>query len=310
MNLFLIVLMAAALSGFEDFRRIDRTRRFTGQMLTAELLQVSQMDAGLILRTTQQHPDDPKILWGAAELLVDWSQRRTLYELALERSGTNAGMAVRFACAAAQQHDYDIALAWLHNCQKLDADNTVPWLAELWLLRPTVLSNSPPIWTTNFRDYSIEASGGRIRTLEAAGYSPYAARRLGFSPDSPAISMARDLCKPPAAEQTATLLKDTAQSLQRRPPFLLWEFVGQTIERALMTRRPDVDTSVEVHYRSVEMDKRREELKHLLTDIERNTIDYANEAEMVRYFDDVLDIGEEAAMKKLAETVRRQTAPK
>src|SRR2546428_6767574 len=112
MNLFLIVLMAAALPGFEDFRRIDRTRRLTGQMLTAELLQVSQMDAGLILRTTQQHPDDPKILWGAAELLVDWSRRRTLYELALERSGTNAGMAVRFACAAAQQHDYDVALAW------------------------------------------------------------------------------------------------------------------------------------------------------------------------------------------------------
>ena len=105
-------------------------------------------------------------------------------------------------------------------------------------------------------------------------------------------------------------MKEAAQSLQRRPLFLLWEFVGQTIERALMARRPDADTSVEVRYRGAELDNRREELKNLLADVERNTVDFATEAEMVRYFDDVLGIGEEAAMKKLAETVRRQGAPK
>lgn len=313
MNLFLILLLAVTLPGFEDFRRIDRSRRMTGQMLTTELLQVSQMNAGLILQTAQRHPDDTNILWGAAELIVDWQQRRALYERALTVSGTNAGIAVRFACAAAQQHDLDVALPWLHECQKRDADNTAPWLAELWLLRErrqtAALSNSPPMWTSNFRDYSVEASRARCKTLEAAGYSAYAARRLGFSPDSPVVTMARDLCKPPIAEQTSGLLKETARALQTRPQFLLSEFVGQTIERALLAQRPDAATSVEVRYRSVEMDQRREELKDLLANLERNTIEYANEAEMVRYFDDVLDIGEEAAMKKLAEVVRPQ-APK
>ena len=82
------------------------------------------------------------------------------------------------------------------------------------------------------------------------------------------------------------------------------QLVGQTIERALMGLRPDADSSVEVRYRSVELDKRREELKALLADIERNTVDFATEAEMVQYFDNVLNSGEETAMKKLAETVR------
>jgi hypothetical protein len=86
---------------------------------------------------------------------------------------------------------------------------------------------------------------------------------------------------------------------------LLSEFVGQTIERALMGLRPDADTSVEVQFRSIELDKRREELKSLLTDVERNTIDFATEAQMVRYFDDLLDKSEEEAMKRLAETVRQ-----
>ena len=306
MNLFLILLLAATLPGFEDFRRVDRSRRMTGQMLTAELLHVSQMNAGLLVQTAQRHPDDTNIVWGAAELLVDWQLRRQLFERALSVSGTNAGIAVRFACAAALQHEFNVALPWLRECQRLDADNTAPWLAQLWLAREQVLSNSPAIWTTNFRDYSVEASRARIRTLEAAGYSAYAARRLGFAPDSPAVTIARDLCKPPISEQTSGLLKETARALQSHPRFLLDEFIGQTIERALLGQRPDATTSVEVRYRGVELDQRREELKGLLASVERNTIDYANEAEMVQYFDDVLNRGEEIAMKRLAEAVRKQ----
>jgi len=56
--------------------------------------------------------------------------------------------------------------------------------------------------------------------------------------------------------------------------------------------------------RQVELDRRREQLKTLLATVEREIVDLATEAEMVRYFDDVLTVGEEVAMKRLAETVR------
>ena len=308
MNLFLIVLMAATLPGFEDFRRIDQTRQLTGQRLTAESMGASQVDAALILRTAQQHPGDPKMLWGAAELLTDWPQRRTLFASALATTGTNTGIAVRFACAAAKQGDAAVAFAWLRYCQKRDDDNTAPWLAELWLLRaqeqPMVLTNSPPMWTTEFRDYSVEASRARIRLLEAAGYSPYAARRLGFSPDSPALTMARELTQPPLNEATVLLLRETSHALQRRPQFVLSELIGQTIERTLIMMRPDADDNTAVRYRGEQLDKRRDQLTALVRDVERNTVDFATEAQMVQYFDDVLDKGEQAAMKRLAESVR------
>ena len=120
MNLFLIVLLAATLPGFGDFQRIDRSRRLTGQMLTAELMSVSRVEPALILRTVQQHPNDPQLLWGAAELLTDWPRRRALFESALTATGTNAGVAVRYACASAKQGDAEVASVWLHDCQRRD----------------------------------------------------------------------------------------------------------------------------------------------------------------------------------------------
>ncbi len=305
MNLFLMIVLAAALPGFAEFQRIDRQRRATGQQMTEELLRVSRVEPALILRTADQHPD---LVWGAAELLNDWPQQRAMFEHALAATGTNTGIAVRFACAAAKQGDADTAFAWLRRCQQRDADNTAPWLAELWLLKkrgqPLVLSNAPPQWATNFRDYSLEASRARIRLLEAAGYSPYAARRLGFSADSPALTMARDLAVLPINEVTASLLRETAQSLQRQPRLLLWELVGQRIEIALLTLRRLKDTSGAPEQRAEELGDRREELMQLVADIERDVIPLATEAQMVQYFDDVLDKGEETAMKRLAEAVR------
>jgi hypothetical protein len=196
----------------------------------------------------------------------------------------------------------------------LDNDNTAPWLAELWLLRecrqPAAFSNAPPIWVTRFKDYSVEASRARIQLLEAAGYSRYAARRLGFSADSNALGMARDLCKPPVPDAAVPLLKGTAHYLQLRRQFLLSEMVGQTIERGLMGMRTDVETSVEVRYRNVELDKRREEITALLGELERDVVDYASEAEMVQYYNDVLEVGEETAMKRLAQKIRPLPTPK
>jgi hypothetical protein len=305
MNLFLMIVLAAGLPGFAEFQRIDRQRRATGQQMTEEWLRASRVEPALIVRTAEQRPD---LLWGAAELLQDWPQQRAMFERALAASGTNTGIAVRFACAAAKQGDADTAMPWLRESQQRDADNTAPWLAELWLLqkrgRPLVLSNSPPQWATNFRDYSLEASRARIRLLETAGYSPYAARRLGLSADSPALTMARDLAVLPINEVTSSLLRDTAQSLQRRPPLLLWELVGQRIEVSLLTLRRLKDTSGAPEQRAEELEERREELMQLVADVERNVVPLATEAQMVQYFDDLLDKGEETAMKRLAEAVR------
>jgi hypothetical protein len=300
MNLFLTLVLAATLPGFADFQRVDRVRRQSNQMTTDDLLRVSTVDPALILQTTEGRPE---LYWGAAELLKDWPQRRAMYERALAATGTNTGILVRYACAAAKQGDAD-ALVWLREAQKRDNDNTAPWIAELWWLRQhdqlMVLPNAPAVWTANFRDYSVEASRARIRLLEAAGYSPYAARRLGISADAPALAVARELARPPVNQAAVLLLMQTARALQQQQPFLLSELIGQTIERTLLlTER---DRSYE--FRSAELEKRREELTKLVADVERNAIDLASETQMVEYYNTELDKGEEVAMKKLAETVR------
>jgi hypothetical protein len=181
----------------------------------------------------------------------------------------------------------------------------------LWVLRqrkePLKPSKPAESWTTHFRDYSVEATRARIKLLEAAGYSAYVARRLGLSPDSIALTMARDMGKPPLEDEALPILKYAARAMQENPPFLLTELVGQSLERILLASRKDAETSPEVRFRVVEMDERREAIKQLLGDMERNTVDLATEAEMVRYFDDALAIGEEATMKRLAEAVRSKT---
>ena len=313
MNLFLLMLLAASLPTFEDFRRVDRMRRLTGQLQTAELLSVSQIDADLIKRTAQAHADDAAMQWGAAELLPDWTPKREFFDAALRLNGTNTATMLRMACCAAKAGQFAAALSWLHECEDKDKDNMAPWLAELWILnqqkQPLHAAKPPESWTLHFRDYSVEASHARIKLLEAAGYSAYSARRLGFSADSVAISMARDLAKPPFDDEELPILKTSAKALQTSPPFLLDELVGQTLERMVLASRADADTSVEVRFRVVEMDERRDAIKQLLADMERTTVDFATEQEMVRYFDNVLDLGEEAAMKHLAETVRGKAKP-
>ncbi len=300
--------LAQGLPTFEDFRRIDRTRRLTGQLQTAELLSVSQIDASLIKRAAEKRPNDATIVWGAAELLPDWSSKRELFEQALRVSGTNTTVALRLACVAAKVQKFEIARSWLRYCQEKDADNTVPWLVDLWVQRqqklPLELSKPIETWTTHFRDYSVEASRARIKLLEAAGYSAYTARRLGFNAESVALMMVREMGRPPFEGTATPILKSAAKAMQENPPFLLDELVGQSLERMLLANRRDADTSPQVRLRVMDMDERRDAIKQLLADMERNTIDIATETQMVRYFDDVLTIGEEPAMKRLAEAVR------
>src|SRR5262245_32072069 len=141
MNLILTVVFAATLPGFTEFQRIDRARRQSGEMTTDDLLRASTVDPALILKRAEGRP---QLYWGAAELLKDWPQRRAMYERALAATGTNTGIVVRFACAAARQGD-EVASVWLREAQKRDNDNTAPWIAELWWLRehdkPMVLPN-------------------------------------------------------------------------------------------------------------------------------------------------------------------------
>jgi hypothetical protein len=305
---WLVTSAAQQFPTFEYFRRVDQARRLTGQLQTAELLSVSQIDAGLIRRTAEQHSDDATILWGAAELLSDWSSKRELFERALHVGGTNVAVALRFACVAAKVQKFEIALSWLQQCQEKDADNMVPWLVEMWVQRkqkqPLEQSKPMETWTTHFRDYSVEASRARIKLLETAGYSAYAARRLGFSADSAGLTMVREMGKPPLDGAALPILKSAAKAMQENPPFLLDELVGQSLERTLLANRKDADTSPQVRFRVLEMDERRAAIKQLLADMERNTVDLATETQMVHYFDDVLTIGEEPAMHRLADAVR------
>lgn len=312
-TLFLALWMASAwadgLPTFEDFRRVDRTRRLMGQLQTAELLKVTEIDAKLIERTAQAFSNDARVAWGAAELLLGWSQRQPYYEAALRMTSNSAPVTVRYACAAARQGEYDLALRLARAAQLSDDDNTVPWLVESYVKRMRkqsfAFAQEPANWTAVFRDYASDSSTARIRLLEKAGYSAYAARRLGFKPDSEALAIAKELCRSPVDEQAKPLLKESAGFLQQRRLFFLTEMVGQSVELALLALRPDADRSVEVRMRNDEIGKRREELKNLLKVMERDTIDYATEKQMVQYFDEVLSLGEEDAMRNLAASVRR-----
>jgi hypothetical protein len=305
---WLLTSAAQQLPSFEDFRRVDQARRLTGQLQTAELLSISQINANLIKRTAEQHSDDSTILWGAAELLSDWSSKRDLFEQTLHVGGTNVAVALRFACVAAKVQKFEIALSWLQYCQRKDADNMVPWLVEMWVQRQhkQPLEQSQPMgtWTTHFRDYSVEASRARIKLLKAAGYSAYAARRLGFSADSVALTMVRDMGKLPLDGAALPILRSAGKAMQENPPFLLDELVGQSLERSLLANRKDADTSPQVRFRVLEMDERRDAIKQLLGDMQSNTVDLATESQMVQYFDNVLTIGEEPAMRRLADVVR------
>ena len=299
---------AGNLPTFNGFRQIDRTRRLTGQLQTAELLKATRLDPVLINGVVRQGTNDAHLAWGAAELLADWSQRRIQFESALATTGTNNLIALRFACAAARQREYDLALQWARYCKDKDPDNLVPWVVESWVLierkQRSQLPQTLPVWVTHYRDYTVDVCEMRFMVLERAGYSPYVARRLGFKPDSDALLMASELGRPPVEEMLRLLLKQTADSLQLRRQFLVNELVGQTLERTLYALHTDLEMQTVVQSRKEAIAVRREELKGLLVDMERNIVEAASESQLVQYYDNILAFGEEEAMHKLMATVR------
>jgi len=292
---------AENLPTFEDFRSSDRERRATGQRETVDSLRLMHVDLVRVARVATENPKDPEVLWGAAELGGDWST-------ALAAGGTNAVVALRFACARAVKHDYVTALHWLRYCESHDVGNLVPWLGELWVLRQqgqTPESFHPPESATAYRDYAVPAARARVRVLEKAGYSPYSARRIGLMRNTFVESMAQDLSRDSVAQKsTAPFLLKVARAMQSRLTFLITELVGESLERAVLTSQPERKVEV-AETRLQEIDDRREQLKQLVADTEQRTADFTTEAEMVQYFDDVLSFGEEIAMKRLQLTVQR-----
>jgi hypothetical protein len=313
-DFWLLTCWPQSLSTFADFQRIDRRRRRTGELQNAELVEAMRVDSKLVTKTAQDHPHDTQVLWGAAETLVDWPSRRALYEAAIRVGGTNTAMVLRFACAAAYNRDFEVALPWLRICQQRDKKNALPSLAEFWIQRERAGSHSnaplpkfagaPAQMEIQYRDYAADAARAHIRLLEEIGYSKYTARRLGFIPATDVLWMMRDLASVPDANARAILLA-AARSMQQSSTFMVNELVGQTVERTVLATRADSSQDSKVNRRVLEMETRRDELKALLEHVQRDVVDTANETEMVRYFDDVLTEGEEAAMKDLAKTIRR-----
>ncbi len=206
------------------------------------------------------------------------------------------------------------ALPLLHAVEKDDTANIVPWFVELNLLlaqnKGVADLRSVPSWAIRFHDYATQAARARIHTLEAAGYSPYSARRLGFMPDTPVLAMARDCADRRIDKATVPLLLTVARAMQKQPFFLVTELVGQSLERAAIQIGEEGQTNSarwahrQVSLRTVELERRRDEIKGLLAAVGDKIVDVATESEMVEYFDNVLSLGEELAMRRLAEAVQ------
>ena len=306
MSMILVAVLAATLPTFETFRRVDRERRESGKWETAETTVLTQVDPKAVVALAEQHPDDAMLQWGAAELLRDWPRRETRFAAALAASGTNTAMALRFGCAAAQTGHNELALAWLHYCHPRDPSNAVPWLVGWSLLQqkdPPPATWHPPAGATVYNDCGADAARARIRVLEALGYTPYAARRIGYAVDMPVLPMIRDLCREPAADRRDWLLR-VARSMQQGTTFLVTELVGQSAQNGLLAQAGALATAGPVADRVAELKVRRESLTELTRDVGQTVIDTATEAELVRYFDEMLTLGEEAALHRLARTVR------
>lgn len=271
-----VTCRAETLPTFDAFRRADRDRRLSGQLQTTESLALTRIDTNRITEVARAQAGDAEIVLGAAEWGGDW-------ETALRVNGTNNVVALR--CALAGQP------RWFAHCRQEDPSNLVPWLVER--------NVAPPAGAVRFEDYERAATRARIRCLEAAGYSAYAARRLSVLADKPAVALARE---------TVGNRRRIAQAMQVAPLFLVTELVGQTLEvAALQAVAPDGIRGAD-SARVTALSNRREHLQAMLARAE-HAVELATEAEMIRYFDDVLVLGEEEAMRRLVRTVERPPAP-
>jgi hypothetical protein len=299
LGLLHIVVLAAGLPTFEDFRQADRERRESGQFQTAKADELTRVSSANIQALAAKRPEDASIQWGAAELLTLWAQRKPLYEAALNASGTNLVIALRYGCAAAVAGD-DSAGRWLRYCQQRDASNAVPWVAEAWVMlrdgKP--IADIPlPATATQFRDGSAEAVRARIRLLEELEYSAYSARRIGYRVEMPVLGMMRDL----AVSRWASS-RSLVQAMQHGATFIIAELVGQSVEIRWLKEEEANAASVA---RMSQLQERREALQRLVSQVADEAVNTARERELVEYFDRMLTEGEEAALYWLKQLGQR-----
>ncbi|MCX7887302.1 MAG: hypothetical protein N3B01_08655 [Verrucomicrobiae bacterium] len=298
MTWLLCIVLGAWLPSFEDFREADRARRESGRWQSEALARLMQVNPARVLEVARRHSHDWEMQWGAAELVSDWKLKRARFEAAVAGSGTNVAVAARFACAAAAERDDALAMRWIEHCQRHDRTNSVSWLVELWLLRAQGEADrfEPTGAGPVFRDYAEGAARARIRVLEAMGYSKYSARRIGYLPKLYAVEMAQQLRRGKHEPYVREFLLETAAAMQRDAVFLVTELAGQSLETAMLALRPD---SPAKQARLEELAERRVWVQEMLGELEQR-VDAASEERMVRYFDELLLLGELEAMRRLA----------
>ncbi|HUJ71370.1 MAG TPA: hypothetical protein VLZ30_03945 [Verrucomicrobiae bacterium] len=308
------IVSAQNLPTFDDFRRVDRLHLAVGVYRTEDLFKPPPLNYNLIQNAARQATNDYQIVWGAAELIGDWPTKRALFDSALTLSRTNLEVTLRYACAAANNLDLNTAVPLLHLVEKQDPANIVPWFVEWYAVRVQVnrLANvmAPPLSAVQYQDYAADAARARIRTLEAAGCSAYSARRIGFMPDMFVVAMARDWVGRPIEIAAAPMLLTMARAMQNRPVYLATEMVGQSLELAAVAAGAPDPTRNAAKPRSAVLFQRRNEIQALLSSMERSVVDLATEPELIHYFDNVLALGEEAAIRRLSQRTRGgQTFP-
>jgi hypothetical protein len=185
-------------------------------------------------------------------------------------------------------------------CQVRDPSNAVPWAVEAWLqqqLGNAVQPLNPPPGATVFADGSALAARARIKLLEKIGYSPYAARRLGYNAEQLVLPMLRQL---DPQRVSVAWLRQLAVAMQQQPTFMLTELAGQSLENRL---GPTAE-------RVADLKERREQLIELTRSVGRHVVPLAREAELVRYYDEMLALGEEQALRRLHSTVETGRQPR
>jgi hypothetical protein len=81
---------------------------------------------------------------------------------------------------------------------------------------------------------------------------------------------------------------------------LVIELVGQSMENLLGASADRV----------ADLKERREELTELTKEVGQRVVNQATEAELVRYYDDMLAFGEEAALQRLKRAVQAGRGPR
>jgi hypothetical protein len=294
---------------YADFQKADAERRKTGTLVSADLLRLTRVDTALLTEAVQKSPDDADVLWSAASLTNDSAKKREWYSRAAKLRKHQAAISLRWGAellAGRQRADAAEGVALVQVAAANDPNNLAPLAVQIWYFAQQNDTNKVEEVARlaeaadKFESYNILAAQVRVQLLEKLGYSPYAARRIGLMPDLPVETLTRDLTQNEVISLTIRrmdsyhrelirkILDKTSVQMQRAP-LLVTRLVGLTVANAL--------TGQEAHLYKIE--EARSDIFALIQAVEQKAIPFATEPMMVKYYNDVLLLGEETAMKNL-----------